>query len=269
MAETGIDTLTLAEGPEGAVLADSLQSDTGLHLNYGIVLERPAAEAMAPAGSTGNGMSWILTGMFLILVFACVRYKKNSRFFSLMLNDIMEVRERHNAFDDTLREKSFVWLLNILWCGAAGMLLYGLIANPAPGALISPHGIRMMCVCMGIGGAYTLFLALSYIVLGTLFSDSGKASMWVKGYLSTQGLEGVLMFPVAMLALCVPGLWGSMVVIGAIIFIIAKILFIYKSFCIFFTEISSWVLFLYYLCSLEIVPMILAYVLARHWCLVS
>ena len=123
-----------------------------------------------------------------------------------------------------------------------------------------------MAICIGMAAAYTLFLTGAYAVVGNLFSDGSKASMWVKGYLSTQGLQTLLLFPVALVAICVPGIVGSMLVAGAIVFFFAKFLFIYKGFCIFFTQVASWVLFLYYLCSLEIVPVILTYVSARFLC---
>ncbi|MDE6338919.1 MAG: DUF4271 domain-containing protein [Muribaculaceae bacterium] len=47
---------------------------------------------------------------------------------------------------------------------------------------------------------------------------------------------------------------------------IGKIVFIYKGFRIFFQQLRSWLLFLCYLCSLEIVPLILAYLLAYQIC---
>ena len=262
-AQEEITAAGVAAQAADSIATDSVSPAQGMQLLRGITIERPAVAAERPLGETGTGMSWLLTGLFLVFVVVCLRYKKNSRYFSLLLNDITEMRERHNAFDDTLRETSFVWLLNLLWCGAAGVILYGLTCGGS-GGFFSDLDPARLGLCVAIAAAYTLFLALAYVLVGNLFSDGHKASLWIKGFLSTQGMESMALFPTALLALCVPGLFSVMIVVGVIIFLVAKILFIYKSFCIFFADYTTWVLFLYYLCSLELVPIVLAYVAAMQ-----
>ena len=235
-------------------------------MKYGVVFEAPPQAGALEAPAADYGSSWILLGLLAVFVVAALRYRKNSRYLSVMMQEVTEVRERHNAFDDTVRETTFVWLLNILWCGVAGILLFGLLFPEPPLSLFPAQAVRQMGVCIGMAAAYTLFLTLAYAFVGNLFSDSPKAALWVKGYLASQGLLSISLFPVALLGLCLPGVMHSMVIIGIILFILAKILFIYKGFCIFFTHFASWVLFLYYLCSLEIVPLVLTYVSARYLC---
>ena len=212
------------------------------------------------------GMSWVIAGFTLVFLVICVRYRKNSRYLYMIFNDATEVRVRHNAFDDTLRETSFVWLLNLLWCGCAGFLLYSFLFRPSSGLEISGIRIARLGVCMGACAVYTMFLAVAYSAVGTVFSDRDKATLWAKGYLSTQGLETIALFPATFLGMCVPSLLYPMEICGLVIFILGKLLFIYKGFCIFFTETASWVLFLYYLCSLEIVPVVLTYVGTGYIC---
>ena len=267
MAFTAQEEITVLS-PD-SLASDSLASDSvsssGMFLTYGLAFD-PPADHQQPVGESSNGMSWILTVLFLVFMVVSLRYRINSRYFSALIAEITEVRERHNAFNDTLRETSFVWLLNLLWCGSAGFLLYGMLFSPESSVTTEGYDVKRIWICIGMAAAYTVFLTVAYTVVGALFSDGSKAEVWVKGYLSSQGLEAVALFPVALLGLCVPGMLGAMVIIGIIIFCIAKILFIYKGFCIFFTEIATWVLFLYYLCSLEIVPVVLTYAGARYFC---
>lgn len=247
-------------------VSDSLVADSP-GLTHGIVLEAQPEPEVRPLGETDTGMSWILSGMFVLFLIVCVRYRKNTRYLSVVFHDIFEVKERHNAFDDTLRETSFLWLLNALWCGAGGVILYGFLYYSPGGALFAEAAdIKRLGICIGMATAYTLFLTAAYATVSNLFSVEGKASLWVKGYMAVQGVEGILLFPVALVGMCVPGLMAPMVTIGIIIFITAKILFIYKGFCIFFTEIATWVLFLYYLCSLELVPIVLTCAAAGYLC---
>ena len=268
MAFTAQEEIEIQQ-PADSVASDSVLQQTGMELHYGIVMERPASETSRTSGRSNTGISWVLTTLILVFVVVCLRYRKNNRYFAILLSDVTERRERHNAFNDTVRETSFIWLLNILWCACAGILLYGYMFKGEGSLLADGLDMGKVGICIGMAGAYTLFLTMAYAVVGFLFSDSAKASAWVKSYLSTQGLESVILFPLALLGLCVPGLLGAMIFMGGLIFIIAKFLFIYKGFCIFFTESATWVLFLYYLCSLEIVPVVLTCVLAGHLCGVS
>ncbi|MCH5214247.1 MAG: DUF4271 domain-containing protein [Muribaculaceae bacterium] len=221
-------------------------------LGIQLVTPEPAEPAISPQ-SKSDGFSWIVGALILVFAVVCVRIRRNSRYFALMLNDLTEVRERHNAFDDTLRETSFLWLLNLLWCGCAGVLLYVAVSRSGGAVHAAQIGI-----CIGVAVVYTLFLTMAYGVVGSVFTSGARASEWVKGYLSSQALGAMVLFPAALLALCMPQWSTAMVVLGAIVYFLAKLLFIYKGFCIFFSQTASLVLFLYYLCSLEIVPVVLA-----------
>ena len=234
----------------------------------GISVTLDVPERLVPTGlqPESAGMSWVVGGLLLLFVVICLRYRKNSRYLSLLVNDMTEVKVRHNAFDDTLRETAFVWLLNVMMCACAGILLYGAIFRPEAGLLISGRGVGRLGICMGLVLGYTLVMATVYKVVGTVFSDARTSTLWVKGYVASQGLSAILLFPIALLALCLPGMMFPMAVAGGVVFILAKLLFIYKGFCIFFTDSASWVLFLYYLCSLEIVPIVLTYAGAVFLC---
>ena len=78
-----------------------------------------------------------------------------------------------------------------------------------------------------------------------------------------------MLFPLSLVALNYPKWDVPVLLIAAGVFVIGKIVFLYKGFRIFFTQISSWLLFLYYLCSLEIVPLILTYLGAVTLCTVA
>ena len=90
--------------------------------------------------------------------------------------------------------------------------------------------------------------------------------MWVRGAAATNGAEAFLLFPFALLALTQPEWNPGVLILAGIVFILGKFLFIFKGFRIFFNQFSSWLLFLYYLCSLEIIPLLLTYGLTLTLC---
>ncbi|MBD5281167.1 MAG: DUF4271 domain-containing protein [Bacteroides sp.] len=235
--------------------------------NYGVLLEAPVVPEVPRKESDSFGMSCILAGLFILFAVIGLRFRNNSKYVAALVRNLVEVRVRSNVFDETVRETSFIVLLNLMWSCSAGMVLCGLLIYMLPVSpaasfgipALSTHPALCTAVCMGIMILYTCLMALAYFMVGTVFSDVVHARMWLKGFLASQGLLSVIFFPLALMLLYYPG-WSDYILLGALGFLLlGKIVFIWKGFRIFFTQISSWVLFLYYLCSLEIVPLILTY----------
>ena len=241
---------------------------------YGVTLTAPKIPTVTEHHTDSFGMS-IVTGI-LILLFCVIgyRFRNNKKYAIAVFRNLIDVRERTNVFDDTVRETSFIVMLNILWSCSAGVLLYGLLryvmrSNPAASFGIPSlytHPSASIAICMGVGVVYTCFMALAYYMVGTVFADKTKARLWLKGFTAGQGSLSLIYFFLALLLISHPD-WGlELLWVAAGWLILAKIIFIWKGFRIFFTQISSWVLFLYYLCSLEIVPLILTYWAAGLLC---
>lgn len=266
--------------PPDSVAMDSVVADSVAAPRYGIVIEVPAERQTAPAATRSEGSadrSWILTGLLLLFVAVCLRMRSNSRYLKAMVTDLTDVRERHNAFDDTVKETSMLVMLNLLWCLCAGVMIYTLLCYAfAPGMAppqwslglqaLQNHQLSCTGICAGVGTLYTLGLLLAYTTVGNVFSDSLHAGMWVKGFLASQGLSAVILLPLAVMAVCLPEWWPQLLIAAAVTFAAGKIIFICKGFRIFFNQTSSWILFLYYLCSLEIVPLIIVFVTATELC---
>ena len=255
-------------------IPDSLQadsvaavSDAGSRLLYGISLQKPEALQTVYAEPAGNAMSWIVAILVVLFVVAALRYRKNAGYFLSVFHNVVERRER-SSYDSTVRETSFILILNLLWCVSMGILLYALVARSAfhsPVQIWNSLNIGAASLCAAVAVIYTLFLIVAYQTVGLVFSDARSTSEWVSGYLSSQAMAGVVLFPLAIIGFAVPSSLLVMLIIGGIAFIVSKLIFFYRGFCIFFGQNGSWVLFLYYLCSLEIVPMVLAFKIAAKW----
>ncbi len=232
----------------------------------GILLTPPAPKAEADLRADNDtGLSIVLSALLLLFCIVALRVRNNGRYLSSLLYDLTEVRERHNVFDDTVRETSLLVLLNVLWCFSAGVMLWTAIAFYTP-PIPSPAPPIGMAVCAGVALAYELIMAAAYYIVGNVFNDRRHARMWLRGFLASQAMAGIPFFATALLVLTQPAWTPWLLLAAAVVFIIAKLLFIWKGFRIFFTRISSWVLFLYYLCSLEIIPLILTYAAATVLC---
>lgn len=213
-----------------------------------------------------TGVSWVITVLALLFCVAGVRYKSNRRFLNTLLRDLVEVRERHNLFDDTMRETSFLILLSMLTAGSAGVLLYvgGSVFGGLPGR--DPVWQLFSCVIAVFG--YFIIMPLLYRIAGYVFGSHTMSTEWLRGSAAGTALLSFPLLIAALAGVCYPAASVYVVYAGAGFFLLAKLLFIYKGFRIFITQSSSWVLFLYYLCNLEIVPLIVTYIAASQLCMI-
>ena len=224
---------------------------------YGILLTPPPPDDPTPhRNDSGDGISYILGGLFLLTLIIALRFRDNMKHIVAMFNSLMATRVRQNAFDDTVRETSLLVLLNLLWCASAGIICYCVYENSNGWYQYATTG---MLLTMAMAVAYSIFMLISYSGVGWIFSDWDHAALWVKGYAASQALTAPVFFLTALLAICCPGQSEAVGIFALIVFVTGKLVFILKGYRIFFNQFSSWVLFLCYLCSLEIVPLILCY----------
>ena len=216
--------------------------------------------------------SWIYVILFTLFFLACIRVRGNFKFLGAFFRDLAVVRERENLFDATMRETSFIFLVLLLsGCSLGVLLSYAvpIFGNDAPiQAEIPSHGVIVSgkllstVVCMAIACGYIGAMWVCYTVVGRVFSDNLHTWLWVRGFTAGTGLGAAVFFPLALLALTYPAYTVQIVVVAFVMLILVKFLFIVKGFRIFFSESSLWVVFLYYLCSLEIVPLVITFGLA-------
>lgn len=274
------DTAPTDSVPTDTVAADSVATDSvvpGAELK-GIMLVNPASEYMrgmekpeTHKPGLWGGMSWVYLALTLMFCMICLKFKGNSRYMKALYADLTNTRLRNNVFDETVRETSLLVLMNIMWVLNAGVILWTAVRQYSGlyvGAegVMSPNSMSITCpdwigigICACVSAVYMLVQTVAYWVIGNVFSDRCKTGLWVKGSAASTALETFLLFPIALLMLIYPEWRDLLLWMGIGVFILGKMVFLYKGFRIFFAEISSWMLFLYYLCSLEIVPLILTY----------
>lgn len=246
-------------------------------IKEGIVLIDPAAayrEQPAPQSERpiwGSGMSWIYLGLTLLFCLTAVKFKGSTKYLKALLTDLTDTRVRHNVFDDTVKETSLLVLLNLGWIASTGILLWIFVnmtigSDPTSSLGIPDRQAEGLALCMGVTGVYQALIFLAYSVAGNVFTDRKLTRLWLKGAGASSALETFALFPIALLALNYPHWEQGLLIAAAAVFVIGKLFFLYKGFRIFSHQISSWLLFLYYLCSLEIVPLILTYVASLYVC---
>ena len=227
-----IDTLAVMEIPDGAEAQPFTRS---------------------PLHDTPS-MALLLAGMLAVALSYHKGYKYIENFFHYMFS----TRRRENLFEDhTVNETGILTALIGNTCIVEGFLIFAAVRMlcpslaPALQANVFPH-IAIYC---GIAVLFYVGQWLVYKVLGYTFSDKQGTKLWIDGFKATQAFLGLLLLPVLILLMLYPYHGKLLLSIAASLYFVARLVFIFKGFRIFYGNLSSILYFLLYLCAVEIVPL--------------
>lgn len=196
-----------------------------------------------------------VTGMVLaalLLLALCSRHMGTT--VSEMWTDLTRVRTRSVfAGAHTRSGRVMAALLAVLFVGE-GALLQACSGVPALAGW--PTHVTM-ALLTGAAGAYYCAQWLAIACAGRIFTAPAMAWQWVRGLEASQMLMTPAVIIAALGALFRPEWTGAMLGIAAAAYCLMRILFICKGFRIFYTNFTSLVYFILYLCTLEIAPILL------------
>lgn len=205
-----------------------------------------------------NTASWVITGMLILFLLVAFRMRRNLRYLKSMLRETVNSRTRQNMFADTARETTFAILLNLLCMACCGLLLAQGAelwrTGQAPPAGHFPDGLW---TCTGLSCGFHLLQWLTYSVIGHTFTTRAGANLWLQGFRAGSGLLGLALFPLSMAGVFYPQGIHWVLTAAMSLYFLSRLLFIFKGIRIFSAHRTYYILFLYYLCSVEAVPLIL------------
>lgn len=252
-----------------AVLADSIVADTVAEPRFALVIARPDELPAPPVREQAAApVNWVLMVLLLLFLVLCVRFGKSRRYMVMLFHELTETRRRSNMFDPTVRENSFLFLLNVQCFLSVGVLLYGAVARWGTVALPAggdTAGIGMglcMALCLIWGGV----MWCVHRIGGAVFADAEASRLWARGYASCRALLGIPMLVLALLSMFYQPMFQEIIITAGALYALAEIVFIFKGARIFLSGPASCVLFFYYLCTLEIAPLIVVYASADALC---
>lgn len=262
-------------GSGGGGYFDSLPGDCGYdtafaHSSLGQYVAVPdcaAANAdvrpVSPLHDTGTIA--LILAVFLSIA---LNFKKGHKYFAHLGNYLFSVRRRQNTFDDyTVSETNLMLSLIANTCAMEGLIIFLAMGYLYPQYTVGLSVSALIWAFAGYALAFYVGQWLLYRLLGyTFLADKAYARLLVEGFNASQSVLGLLLCPVAFIMLLSPGTIVPMLWIGVIIYISCRIVFICKGFRIFFNNLVSLLYFILYLCSVEIVPVILSFTGAIFLC---
>lgn len=214
---------------------------------YGI---RPST---LPVSMTSQPVLSAVIVTMLLVVLLCLRHAR--RLFGTLWKDVVSLRDRARDFDEhTAGESRTMVLFGIQLTVYMGLLLlaFAMHVDGVPG---SGSGLLALAgMLTAIAGGYYLFQLVAYWAVGYAFTDTEMCRQWLRGFNSTQAMLGFVLACPALVTVFFPDATVVALTVAAACYICARIAFIYKGFRIFYRNIGSLLLFILYLCTLEIIP---------------
>lgn len=205
------------------------------------------------------GVLSLLVGVFVLTGLSMGHIR---RLFRALPQRLWSVRRRGNAFDDTTSNETRTLLLLLgMMCVAEGILLYKWLGESVTTGVFAAVG-----ALTGLAAAFYLFQFFACAVVGYVFTDKAGSVSWLRGLNATAALSAVVLIFPAVVALFYPSLCGAMLIAAGVLYVAARMVFVIKGFRIFYNNFLSLLYFILYLCTLEIIPVIVLYVSATEIC---
>ena len=224
------------------------------------VMEIPAGdEAMnfsrSPLHDTPS-MALLLAGLLAVTLSYHKGYKYIENFFHYMFS----TRRRENLFEDhTVNETSIQAALIANTCIVEGLIIYFAVQLmwPALAPSLQQGVFAHVAAYTGLALAFYAAQWVIYKVLGYTFLDKVGSKLWIDGFKASQSFLGLTLLPVLVLLMLYPAHGKLLLLVAASLYLVARLIFIFKGFRIFYGNLSSILYFLLYLCAVEIVPLVL------------
>lgn len=237
---------------------------------HATVMETPQGTASVshsrgPLYDTGS-MSLLLMSLFFIVV----SFKSGYMYLENFAHNLFSVRRRReNAFEShTMADVRMMSALVLNTCVLEGLLLFYAVGHFAPSlwqGMLERVGLNVWTITALCVGFHLFQLAL-YALLGYVFGDTTSRRLWLSGFRASQSVLGLLLFPVTAMLLLFPAAMEPLLTIAAALYAAVRIVFVFKGLRIFFNKLSLSLYFILYLCSVEIVPLVLFAALLAETC---
>lgn len=196
--------------------------------------------------------SYIVAAVLALLILLGFNATHLSRLGKQFFSDIWSIRQRDNVFEDHVATETPVLALMLIFTSVLEGVLVG-------GYLTETVGCRQLTAFLLSSSAAVVFNIFSVAACGTLgytFTVPALALQWRRGLFASQSMLGMaLILPAVVVTVCpadaIPALW-----IGAVCYVVARILYIIKGVRIFHKGYNSLIYFILYLCTLEIIPLL-------------
>lgn len=224
------------------------------HHTDSIAIRKGFAAEELPFSLASN--PWIIILLILTFSFFSVSYHRGAKYLHYTLKSIFKVNARGNMFDETtINENQLKMSLLATTFVTEGITIYyawidDMVTN-------SNYMLLAVALCIITCLLYYLLQRAVYNVLGNIFSDKQQTQLFDESFTAVNLLIGLFFTPMVLLMIFAPNMAQIAVNICFIIYILSRLIIIYKGVRIFSLQLYGLLYLILYLCALEITPILL------------
>jgi len=209
-----------------------------------------------PHPSIPQTENWVFVILFLLFFLLVYSIYQSSGFITDTIKTFFQVKERSSIFSKaTVNDERFRFFLNLFSVCVLSFYVYFLLHKPE-----LPFSFREFGLILIVSGLFIVFKLLIFELIGYVFFNRVSIKMARDSYFNVISFCGVALFPILFLQIYLPdNLAGITNLLSLFVCISAAILIIIKLFQIFFRKILASFYILLYLCTLEILPLIILF----------
>ncbi|MDR3652971.1 MAG: DUF4271 domain-containing protein [Paludibacter sp.] len=244
---------SLAKGDSLAAV-DSLRHFDSLKAIVHVTI--PRGFVGIPHPSLPQSESWIFIVLFILFFLFVFTVSRSSGLITETAKTFFQVKERSSIFSKaTVNDFQIRFFLIVFSISVISLYIYLFLNKPS-----TPFTIVEYSYIIIITGLYFGVKALIFDMIGYIFLTPLNLKMAKESYFNIIIFLGICLFPLLILQVYAPNNFGNLIqLISLIISFSAGILVIIKLFQIFLHKlVASFYIFLY-LCTLEILPLIVLY----------
>lgn len=198
--------------------------------------------------------SVILSVALLLLVLISFNSRQLIRLLNSFFRELVSVHPNGTPAARVTQETHVMLLLLVLTSFLEGAVTY--IPFTAMDTSTTSTSFFVLCALWLI---FNVFSIASCAVVGYIFTSGSLALQWRRGLYASQSLLGLLLIVPAIIVLVRPSSAFVLFIIGACFYVLTRLMYISKGLRIFYNNYLSWVYFILYLCSLEIIPLLILF----------
>lgn len=206
--------------------------------------------------STPADNPWVISILILAFAFFAISYRRGAKYLRSVFLSLFTINNRGNLFDETtINENQLkLSLLTLTFITEGICLYYGIIDKVLTD---TQHLLPMMMVCVAICFIYYILQKGIYHLLGNIFSDRQQTESFLECYTSVNLFIGLFFTPFILLMLFIPDICHISTIACLILYILSRLIIIYKGIRFFLPHIYNSLYIILYLCALEIIPLLL------------
>ena len=211
--------------------------------------------------SDDEWITGILIGCFVIT--ACVLSQGKILLLQSLRKLFLTHEIGHLFHKQPAIDSYFLTLLTLQTCLLVSILLLkfqsdGFVISTTERLTTSASSILLACYSL-MTVLYCIAKRYIYRFINWIFFDKAKNNLWTDAYFFILSIFGMLLLPVTLLAVYGNLPFHLSIIIPAFLFLLMNLIFIYKCFSIFFSQLHGWFYLFLYFCTLEILPLLVVW----------